>query len=147
MSAAASSSTENEKNELMEILSSMGVKLPASTLLPADALQQRLALALDRSQHHAEVVGPGKKPKFRDLQRWVNGRKDLKQAMTSYSLEEMAGKGNEGPFNDLRGMLSNSIALMYGAGIMSYFVVEDASVDRIAKIKARHESRRGASSS
>ncbi|KAL5522301.1 hypothetical protein ACEPAF_2158 [Sanghuangporus sanghuang] len=92
----------NNRKGPLEILSSVGVKLPVSTKPHVDALQERLTKALDRSQRHAELL-PHRRPNVGSLEPWItDSGGTLKEAMISYNLQEMVGGGNIGSFNELR---------------------------------------------
>ncbi|KAL5500853.1 hypothetical protein ACEPAH_9240 [Sanghuangporus vaninii] len=133
--SATNATILNERDELLEILSSMGVKLPASTNLHVDALQERLTKALDRSQRHAELF-QHRRPNVGSFEPWIMGSgKTLKEAMISYNLQERAGGGDIGSFNELRIMLSESIGMAYELGMASVFTSEDSRKDRLIKLK------------
>ncbi|KAL5500849.1 hypothetical protein ACEPAH_9236 [Sanghuangporus vaninii] len=125
----------NYRKGLLEILSSAGVKLPASTNLHVDALQERLTKALDRSQRYAELF-QHRRPDIGSFEPWIMGSgKTLKEEMISYNLQEIAGGGDIGSFKELRIMLSESIGMAYELGMASVFVSEDSERDRLIKLK------------
>lgn len=132
----SSKDNEQERNEILEILASMGVRLPPSTRLPVDALQERLAKALNRSQRQAELF-PRRKPTVGHLKAWAaKPYKTLEDAFTTYNIHEMT-MGSVGSFNELRIMLATTVGKMYGYGAESIFVSEDGRKDRLVKMKVR----------
>ncbi|KAI5121768.1 hypothetical protein M0805_009579 [Coniferiporia weirii] len=125
---------ERGREELLTLLASMGVKLPATTRLPLSELNVRLARALDCAQRHTELAGKKGAFKLEKMAPWGNG-KPLSEAMYSMSLEELAtGVFDNNAFGELRRVVSGSIAAVYGAQVDNKFFFEDPAMDRSIKL-------------
>ena len=76
-----------EREELTEVLESMGVKLPQAVKPPVQALLHRVVKALDFSQTHAELFGLGRAPDLSKLKPW-NASENLGQGIAQCATEE-----------------------------------------------------------
>ncbi|KDQ21035.1 hypothetical protein BOTBODRAFT_142402 [Botryobasidium botryosum FD-172 SS1] len=131
---AVTQGAEALRDEMLVLLLSMGVKLPASTKLPLSALEERLANALDRAQRYAVLGGDKTELKLGKFAPWRKGE-SLASAMRESSLEErVTGNFNATPFGQLRHTLSDSISLFYEQRGETKFFLEDPARNRSIKI-------------
>ncbi|KAH8112461.1 hypothetical protein DFH11DRAFT_493727 [Phellopilus nigrolimitatus] len=125
---STSVNADREREELLGLLASMGVKLPASTKLPLHALDERLGKALDCA--FTSLTRGKDEIKLKSLTPWKKSQ-SLSEAMRSMSIEELVvGDFDSTPYGELRHMIANSIAFLYEQQRESQFFIEDPARNR-----------------
>ncbi|KAL5512342.1 hypothetical protein ACEPAG_3334 [Sanghuangporus baumii] len=131
---------EEERQQLLRIITSMVVHFPPSTKLPKDALRDRVAKAVGLSQTTAELFGINKIPNVEHMEPW-SGEELLITGMSHYErgVETLAEWGaldcKIDPFNEVRTKISEGFAFAYELGMDDTFAVMETDGDRLIKLK------------